>query len=313
MEQDTQAQQGHSDVPQIAKRVFAAELVAGDGRTVDLRIVPYGERAQANDGLGGLPPGVIYDEEILPGAFDHQLNAANRVHMNVEHEKGILGVVGHGVKLASEHDGLYGSFRFLDTRGGETARALVDEGALGGVSFEARFKKSIRSAAGVVQRAKADLVNIALCRDPAYTNAVVLGLRTETDGGDVIVDMDEDLLPLAFNADRAVRVAALGVQLPETLAERAFTMMAWDGAASRWDTAAAYCAACAIDDNPPGQPKSKELCHLPFKEPGSMMVNVNGVRAALARLDQVDTSQENKNSARRMLERMLAQFNNRQK
>jgi HK97 family phage prohead protease len=205
---------GDLDMPAVAVRVYATDLVPGDGRTVDLLIVPYGERAQANDGLGGLPRGVMYEEEILPGAFDHQLNAAHRVHMNVEHEPGILGVVGRGLTLASRSDGLYGSFRFLETNAGDTALALVREGSLGGVSFEAKFKKSIRSAAGIVQRVKASLVNIALCRDPAYEKAIVLGLRAEIDE-DVL--LDESMLPIPFDPTVAERVVTLGISLPAHL------------------------------------------------------------------------------------------------
>lgn len=197
-----------------AVRVFAAELTAGNGRTVDCRIVPYGERAQANDGLGGLPVGVMYEEEIVAGAFDHQLNAASRVHMNVEHEDGINGKVGHGLELASRSDGLYGSFKFLPTQAGDTALELVRGGALTGVSFEAKFKRSVRSAAGVVQRVKADLVNIALCRDPAYERALILGLRTHAEVED---EYAAELLPLAFDPELAARIEAQGLELPEGL------------------------------------------------------------------------------------------------
>jgi HK97 family phage prohead protease len=199
----------------VAKRVNAADLKLGDGRTVDVRVVPYGETAEANDGLGGLPVGIVYRETIMPGAFDHQLNAANRVHMNVEHEPGISGKIGFGVTLASRSDGLYGSFRFLNTPAGDTALELVREGALGGVSFEATFKKSVRSAAGLVQRVKANLVNIALCRDPAYENALILGLRMEDPEPQVI--FEEDLLPLPFDYEIAARQERLGIDVPEYL------------------------------------------------------------------------------------------------
>lgn len=195
----------------FAVRVVATELHAGDGRTVDCRIVPYGERAQANDGLGGLPRGVMYDEEILPGAFDHQLNVAHRVLVNVEHEQGIGGVVGKGVALESRHDGLYGAFRMLETPNGETALQLVREGALGGVSFEAKFDVS-RALNGVVQRVKANLRNIALCREPAYSRALVLGLRQAP-----AVILNEDDFPLAFDAELAKRIEALGLEVPERL------------------------------------------------------------------------------------------------
>lgn len=210
----TPADVGELAVPEFAVRVFATELTAGDGRTIDARIVPYGERAKANDGLGGLPVGVMYEEEILPGAFDHQLNAAHRVHVNYEHQAGIGGIVGHGMALRSERDGLYGEFRLHDTPHGNTALQLVRDGALGGISFEAKFRRNIRAASGVIQRVKADLVNVALCREPAYARAIVLGLRTEVDEDPIL---DEQLLPLPFDPDVAARVAALGIALPDHL------------------------------------------------------------------------------------------------
>ena len=59
-------------------RSYAASMSAGDGRTVDVRIVPYGERIQHNDGHGGLPRGVPYTEEWVPGAFSSQVKATGR-------------------------------------------------------------------------------------------------------------------------------------------------------------------------------------------------------------------------------------------
>src|SRR5688572_15570348 len=85
----------------LLHREFAAAVTAGDGRTVDVKIVPYGEQIEHNDGQGGVPKGVMYREEFVPGAFDHQITAANRVLANCEHERGILGVVGHGLALMS--------------------------------------------------------------------------------------------------------------------------------------------------------------------------------------------------------------------
>lgn len=41
----------------------------------------------------------------------------------------------------------------------------------------------------------------------------------------------------------------------------------WDGSASNYKDAAAYATACLVDMNPPGQPKVKNLCHLPIQEP----------------------------------------------
>lgn len=53
---------------------------------------------------------------------------------------------------------------------------------------------------------------------------------------------------------------------------------AWDGSASQWPDAGAYCGACLIDLNPDGAEKVKDLCMLPYKEPGGK-TNVQGVLA----------------------------------
>jgi len=89
---------------------------------------------------------------------------------------------------------------------------------------------------------------------------------------------------------------------------RAFTDQPWDGSASRWDTPEAYCSSCLIDDNPAGAPKSKALCHLPVREPGSGDVNINAVRNAMSRVGQVATSPAKRSQAQSRLQRLMAQF-----
>lgn len=221
---------GGAELP--ARRTFAAEMTPGDGRTVDVRIVPYGERVVHNDGLGGLPKGVDYTEEFVDGVFDAQLNAANRVFLDVEHEGhetrqgrgpnagGIVGVIGHGLALRSvPGDGLYGSFRVHETQLGDTALELVRAGSLTGASVECFFKRSIRGADGVVRRVKAHLERVGLAREPAYSRALVLGVRTSTPAP----VLDETLLPVPFDPDLALRISALGITLPDRLVEHPAT------------------------------------------------------------------------------------------
>lgn len=198
--------------PGFASRTFSAAITPGDGRTVDLRIVPYGERIVHNDGLGGLPRGIEYVEEMAPGVFDHMIPVPHKVLMDVEHEEGIAGIVGRGLTLASRTDGFHGSFRILKTQAGDTALELVREGVLAGASVECLFDKSIRAADGVVRRIKATLNKVALCREPAYKGAVVLGLRTHSP-----VIVDEELLPIPFNPELAERISALGITIPDRL------------------------------------------------------------------------------------------------
>lgn len=194
----------HETRPEPLRRTFHADLVAGDGRTVDVRIVPYGQTAQVSDG------GPTYTEEWLPGVFAHQLNAANRVLANFEHEQGIGGVVGHGLQLREAADGFHGSFRLHPTSDGDKVLMLVNEGVLDGVSLEAFPVKTVRTVGGVMQRVKANLRAVALCRTPAFADAKVLAVREE-------VVIDEDLLVADLDPDLIERCLRLGITLPQRL------------------------------------------------------------------------------------------------
>ncbi len=192
----------------ILRREFAADLSVGDGRTVDVRIVPYGERITHTDGLHGR--GQVYREEFMPGVFDHQLNAANRVHANIEHEQSASGKVGYGVVLREGRDGFYGTFRLLDTQAGETARQLIEAGALDAVSLEAKEVRTVKTRDGVLQRAKANLLGVAFTRFGAYKGAQVLALREEDEQ-----IIDEDLLPVEMNEGVVERLRRQGFEIPD--------------------------------------------------------------------------------------------------
>ncbi len=61
------------------------------------------------------------------------------------------------------------------------------------------------------------------------------------------------------------------------------TSKAWDGSASKYPDSAAYCAACLIDTNEPGQDKVQSNCKLPIKEPNGD-INSNALGPALGAL-----------------------------
>jgi len=196
----------------VIRREYPAELVRGDGRTVDVRIVPYGETISHNDGLGGVPVGVEYREEWLPGVFDHQLDAANRVVGNFEHQRGISGIVARAMELSERPDGFHGTFRMLSGSDADKALELIDAQVLDGVSLEAVPVRSRKSKDGVIQRVRANLFGVAFTRFAAFTGAKVLAVREEAhvveDDRDVFPEMDPALL---------ARIANLGVRLPERL------------------------------------------------------------------------------------------------
>lgn len=204
----------------VAVRRLDTKIEAGDGRTISLRIAPFGETAESADGLGGLPKGVRYVEELMPGLYDKQLRAVNesgrgkQIFLNFEHQSGLQGIIGHGVELSRRTDGYHASFRIHDNADGNKALTLVKEGVLTGASVESYWLKSVRSASGVVQRVKAQLEAVAICRQGAYAGAIVTGLRMEEELPDEIL-VDEALLPVSPNADVLARCRALGIRVPQ--------------------------------------------------------------------------------------------------
>ena len=187
-------------------REFVAADMAVEGRTVDVRLVPFGEVARVAD-----PPKWEPDEEEwLPGVFDHQLTAANRIHAKYGHSDSVLDVVGHGLTLRSEQDGYHVSAKIHQTVQGETALELLRDGALPCVSLEARPMKNQRTATGVVQRVKAHLSGFAFCRQGAFAGAQVLAIRESPE-----TTIDEALLPVDLDPELVARCQRLGIKLPQ--------------------------------------------------------------------------------------------------
>jgi len=204
----------HEKETERAERpVLIREFVAADlevtGRTVDVRVVPFGEVARVADPPRWEP----YDEEWMPGAFDHQFNAANRIHAKYGHSDSVVDVVGHGITLRSEPgDGYHISTKIHETIQGETALELLRDGALPCVSLEAHPVKSIRSSGGVVQRVKAHLTGFAFCRQGAFAGAQVLAIREQVEDE---ITFDEDMLPVVPDPELIERCRRLGIRLPQ--------------------------------------------------------------------------------------------------
>lgn len=94
---------------------------------------------------------------------------------------------------------------------------------------------------------------------------------------------------IMFNYDVQDRVAALE-SLTQEYQVRVVALMEdggikattfddtdWDGSASNWDTAEAYCRDCLIDLNT-GTEKTKSMCKLPYRKPGSTAPNKGALR-----------------------------------
>lgn len=214
-------------------RVVDFDVAGGDGRTLHTRVVPWDVPATVGD-----PPYFTpYQESWARGSFDKQLRAANRIDvlMNFEHQQGIGGIVGRGIELRDEADGLHGTFRMLGTQDADKALELVREQILTGLSLEARVLRS-ETIDGIVVRQDGRLMNVALCRakdspyagpKAAFAGAEVLAVRQETatddepdpkpDDGEPAKVRERIELPPPIDFERLDR---LGIKLPEQVRER---------------------------------------------------------------------------------------------
>lgn len=86
---------------------------------------------------------------------------------------------------------------------------------------------------------------------------------------------------------------------------------AWDGSASNYADADAYCKASLIDENPAGQDKVKSLCSLPVYEANGDL-NANAVHAAASALaggrGGVKASPASKKAAAKKLVKLYGQL-----
>jgi len=160
-------------------RTFTPDLEVrsgGDGRTITGIAVPWGAPQRINDNL---------TEEWSPGAFNHQLKAANRVSFAREHMDLGGTLIGPVTALRNDGSGLYMEARASRTPVGDETLELVRDGALRDLSIGFRSRPGgdrLRSD-GTVVRSKADLFEIAVVRQGAFGDlANVTGIRSHSDG-----------------------------------------------------------------------------------------------------------------------------------
>jgi uncharacterized protein len=180
-------------------RHFRAELEEGDGRTLFGRLVPYNEVATVADN------GPPYEELFAPEAFkrDPRLRKApNRVELKHEHRDGLMETIGYGVEFAEMADGLYGTFRALETNAGEQGLAMARAGILRAFSIGFQAVRSRREG-GVVARLSAKLDEVSLCRDGAYAGTALSMRKAATvyQPAERNAELDSRLAMLGFRAE----------------------------------------------------------------------------------------------------------------
>jgi HK97 family phage prohead protease len=173
-------------------RSYSEPLELRDGRNISGRCIPYDQPAMVCE-----PGGDPYREVIRPRAFRRAIRAAGMVLLNYEHQSQDLGnQIGPSIDLTETDDGLYATFRALETPLGDHALALIRSGVTG-LSVEAimsnRHSRILED--GTVERSFArQLCHVALTGQPAYADAGVLSVRSR---------------PAEVEAPRADRIAEI--------------------------------------------------------------------------------------------------------
>ena len=174
--------------PGALVRAIPADLEirdGGDGRTICGIACPFDSPTNIRDMSGE------YIEVFRQGAFAKtiQEQAAKRVKTFAKHDSRAL-PLGRADLLREDTQGLYAELRISDTTAGREALELVRDGALDALSigFRPITHRGDPDSGGVVERTEVALLEISLVDYPAYSDAVITGVRHE----DLEADHPED-------------------------------------------------------------------------------------------------------------------------
>jgi Escherichia/Staphylococcus phage prohead protease len=181
----------------------------GDGRTIYGIAVPYNAPTKISENL---------IEQFCRGAFNHQLNAPQRVKFSREHI--LLGgtLIGAASVLRDDPAGLYVELRASKTPVGDETLELVRDGALNQLSIMFRELQNRRLAGNITERVKAHLGEVAAVLEGAFGDlASAIGVRSRsaaeaTDDFELRRKAEEFLkLPTPRDTDLEVRAIRLGL------------------------------------------------------------------------------------------------------
>lgn len=147
----------------------------GDGRTVEGIAVPYGRPQRIDSTLV---------EQFARGAFNHQLNAPNRVRFSREHLTFGGALIGKAMELRDDAAGLWGAWRVSATAAGDETLTLIEDGVLDELSVGFQERQNRRLDDGTIERVKANLVEVSVVLQGAYgRGALVSAVREAQPGG----------------------------------------------------------------------------------------------------------------------------------
>lgn len=167
-----------------------------DGRTVDGRIVPYGEVIEVVD-INKEGKLERIKETFLPGSLTWEAQNAKRrgnaawVEFRLDHGDDFSGTIGYGRNIESKEDGAYASFRLYESQDLPKVQSMLRESHTGlSVFFFDRVEPKVVD--GVTQRVQVSLGHVCATPLPAYNGAKILTMREarehESNGGTPLLD-----------------------------------------------------------------------------------------------------------------------------
>lgn len=155
--------------------IRTAPLESGTGRTVFGRVVPYGQVADIDD-RDGYP----YRERFEYGAFSRSIQErGKKIRLLIGHDARRL-PIGKATEFREERDGLHATFEVAQTSDGDDALELIRQGVVDSFSICFRPIRDRRDDEGTVVRTEAALHEVSLVTFPAYTDALVGGVRSQS-------------------------------------------------------------------------------------------------------------------------------------
>jgi HK97 family phage prohead protease len=162
------------------QRTLAHDLsTRGDGRTVFGIAVPFDQEARVNDGAGW------YTEIHKRGSFAKSLRErGDRIKLLVNHDKLQRLPIGRATMLREDAAGLYGEFRVSQTREGDEALTLINDGVVDAFSVGFAPIKEREVRPGVIERTETSLGEVSVVSFPAFVGAAIAGIRSDLGIGD---------------------------------------------------------------------------------------------------------------------------------
>lgn len=158
--------------------------IRDDGRTLDGRIVPYGEVASIVELDQETNQVVRYQEQFLRHSlaamaqgFKARSGKGLHVPFLIDHNDSFQNLIGHAVELDSRDDGAYATFRLYDDTNIVKIRSILNESHTG-LSIAFKDTREPKLLDGVVSRVQVFVGHVAATPSPAYATAGISSMRS---------------------------------------------------------------------------------------------------------------------------------------